>query len=133
MPRYAAVLLPILVFGAIGGADFGVRGFYDELLGFTHQGSLEAVERFPTAANVLFYWPGPLFPLALLLIGIGLLKSRLSPRWMAILVCAVGVAFPLSRVPRISWLAHVVDAAIVVAFCGLAYLSVSERRERTIL
>jgi heme A synthase len=43
------------------------------------------------------------------------------------LICAVGVAVPFSRVPRISWMAHVVDAAIVVAFCAVAYVRTRSR------
>jgi hypothetical protein len=64
----------------------------------------------------VFYWSGPLFPFALPLIGTGLARTRNDPLWTSILVCAIGVAFPLSGVPMIEWLGPIVDLAIVVAF-----------------
>jgi hypothetical protein len=127
LPVVSSLVLLILVFGAFGGAAFGVRGLYDELLGFTREASVQAVTSFPVAADVIFYWPGPLFPLSLLIIGLALVRTRIVPLWTAALVCAVGIAFPFSRIPRIGWSAHVVDAVIVVAFCAIAYLRTRSR------
>jgi hypothetical protein len=128
LPVISSAILLTLLFGAFGGAAFGVRGLYDELFGFTREASVHAVTSFPLVADVLFYWPGPLFPLSLLMIGLALLRTRIVPLWTAALVCAAGVAFPFSRVPRIGWAAHVVDAVIVVAFCAIAYLRTRSRR-----
>jgi hypothetical protein len=130
LPIVSSVVLLMLIFGAFGGAAFGVRGLYDELLGFTREASVQAVTTFPLAADVIFYWPGPLFPLSLLMIGLALLRTRIVPLWTAGLICAVGIAFPFSRIPRIGWVAHVVDAAIVVAFCAIAFLR-TRARSRT--
>jgi len=127
LPIVSGVILLTLIFGAFGGAAFGVRGLYDELFGFTREASIQAVTTFPLAADVIFYWPGPLFPLSLLMIGIALARTRIVPLWTAGLVCAVGIAFPFSRIPRIGWMAHVVDAAIVVACCTIAYLRTRSR------
>lgn len=121
-PVYASVVQLMLVYEAIEGAAFGVRGFYDELFSFSREQSVQALTRFGLRADLVFYWPGPLFPLSLLVIGIGLVRARTAPLWTSIVVCAVGVLFPLSRVPRVSWFAHVVDALIVVAFAYLGYL-----------
>ncbi|MFD8498904.1 hypothetical protein [Amycolatopsis sp. NPDC059657] len=121
-PVYASVVQLMLVYGAIGGAAFGVRGFYDELFSFSREQSVQALTTFGIRADLVFYWPGPLFPLSLLAIGIGLIRARTAPLWTSTVVCAVGVLFPLSRVPRVSWFAHVVDALIVVAFAYLGYL-----------
>ncbi|MGI5132193.1 hypothetical protein ACQEVB_35690 [Pseudonocardia sp. CA-107938] len=128
LPLYSSIVGLVLVYGAFGGAAFGVRGLYDELFHFSRQASTAAVETFPLAADLLFYWPGPLFPLSLLAIGIGLARSRTSPLWAALLLCAAGVAFPFSRVPRVGWVAHVVDAAILLAFAYLGYRRLQPQR-----
>jgi hypothetical protein len=127
LPIISSLVLLTLILGAFGGAAFGVRGLYDELFGFTREASIQAVTTFPLAADVIFYWPGPLFPLSLLMIGIALVRTRIVPLWTAALICAVGIAFPFSRIPRIGWVAHIVDAAIVVAFCTIAYLRTRSR------
>jgi hypothetical protein len=126
MPIYSGVVLLVLLYGVAGGSAFAVKGIFDELFGHSRAASAAALTDFPFAANLVFFWAGPLFPFALLLIGIGLGRTRLSPLWTSVLICVAGVAFPLSRVPRIGWLAHLVDLLILVAFGYLGYLRLEQ-------
>lgn len=127
MPVYSGLVLLVLVYGAIGGATISARGLFEETMHWTRHDSTAVLSASGLESNVVYYWSAPLFPLALLLIGAGLARTRLVPLWTAGLVCVVGVAFPLSRVPRVSWLAHVVNLMIVVAFGYLGYLYAGKR------
>jgi len=40
--------------------------------------------------------------------------KRSVPGWISILFCVAAVAFPLSRIPRIAWMAHVADLAMFI-------------------
>ena len=118
-PRYAAAGLMAAIYGCVGGVGFGLDGLFAEAFGLSHQTRLDAWARFPTAFNVVLFWPGPLFPLSLLVLGAMLVRTRSVPRWAGILICLSGVAFPLSRIPRVAAVAHAAD---VLLFVPLAYV-----------
>ncbi|RZQ64712.1 hypothetical protein [Amycolatopsis suaedae] len=123
LPRYAALVRLLVVGGLAGGVTFGVQGVYDEVFALTRETSVGVLEPFGWQADVVFYWTGPLFPLALLALGVGLGHARLVPWWPAVALGVCGVAFPLSRIPRETWVAHAVDGLLVVVFAYLAFRS----------
>ncbi|MFC3499742.1 hypothetical protein ACFOOK_01835 [Micromonospora krabiensis] len=128
-PRYAAVALPVFLYGAMGGAAFGFQGVFEDIFDQSTDASLAALGEHPFAANLLLWLPGPLMPLSLLVLGVVLARIRLVPLWTAVLLCAGAVAFPLSRIPRIDVIAYLADGLLVAAFAAIARLA-ADREER---
>ena len=123
-PRYATWGLLIAIAGCISGANFGFVGVYSEVFNISHQNYIQQLSKYPVSANILLFWSGPLFPLSLLVLGIMLGKTRSVPLWVAISISVAAILFPLSRIPRIEWIAHLADGLLMVplAFTGWKYL-----------
>jgi hypothetical protein len=119
-PRYAAVALPVFLYGIMGGAAFGFQGVFEDVFDQSADASLDALAAHPVAANLLLWIPGPVMPLSLLALGAVLGRTRVIPLWSAALLCAGAVAFPVSRIPRIDLVAYLADALLVVAFAAIA-------------
>ena len=78
--------------------------------------SLAALAPYPTQANLMLFWPGPLFPISLLSLAVTLTRTRTVPLWSGILLGVGAAAFPFGIVPRIPWIAHLIGAVLVTAF-----------------
>jgi hypothetical protein len=126
-PRYATSGLLVAIYGCIAGAAFGLEGLFAEAFAIPHEARREAWARFPTMFNLTFFWPGPLFPLSLLILGSMLTLTKSIPRWAGLLICFAAIAFPVSRIPRIDLLAHSAD---VLTFVPLAYIGWGFLRSR---
>jgi hypothetical protein len=122
LPRYVAVALLLAVYGAIGGSNFGLRGFYDGVFHLSSTASLAALAPYSTQANLMLFWPGPLFPLSLLSLAVTLTWTRTVPLWSGILLGVGAAAFPFGIVPRIPWIAHLIGAVLVAAFLHPAWI-----------
>ncbi|GAA4465096.1 hypothetical protein [Phytohabitans houttuyneae] len=116
LPRYAAVVLLLTLVGAMGGAAFGFQGFFESVYGLDEQTSLAALDAHPVTAGILLWGLGPMFPAALFALGAGLVRTRRLPRPVALLLCAGALLFPVSRIPRVEWVAHLVDLVLLVPF-----------------
>ncbi|WP_460806462.1 hypothetical protein [Micromonospora zhanjiangensis] len=103
VPRYAAVGLPLAVYGAIGGVCFGVQGIQEELFGVPHSEAVSLVNLHPLAAYLAFWFPGPLFPLSLFVLGLVLARLRAVPPALGVLISVAAVVFPASRIPGSRW------------------------------
>ena len=130
MPRYAVWGWLIAVYGCIGGAAFGVEALLADAFSITHAARLQAWERLPGPFGATLFWPGPLFPLSLLVLGIVLVRARAVSPWLGVCIAAAGVVFPASRIPRIALLAHGADVLMFVpmAVIGLSYLQGGRQR-----
>jgi hypothetical protein len=120
-PRYAAVALPVFLYGIMGGAAFGFQGVFEDVFDRSADASLDALAAHPFAANALLWIAGPVMPLSLLILGVVLGRARLVPLWTAALLCAGALAFPLSRVPRVDLIAYVADGLLVAAFAAITW------------
>ena len=116
LPRYTAVVLLLALLGTVGGAAFGFQGFFETAFGLDEAASKEALEEYPLQAGILLWWLGPLFPLTLFALGVGLARTRELPLGVAVLLCAGAVLFPVSRIPRDQWIAHLVDLLLLAPF-----------------
>jgi hypothetical protein len=126
LPRYGAVATLVTVLGVVGGTAFGVQAIYEAALGMSHGRAVAALGAYPFAADVAFWWAGPMFPAALVLTGVGLLLARAVPRWVGLLVCVGGLAFPAAQITRVEWVASGVDLLLLVPFAFLAWRMVRE-------
>ena len=124
-PVYASIGLMFAIAGCVSGAGFGFADAYNEIFSISHQRYLKQLESYPTVAGLLLFWTGPLFPLTLLILGIVLIKTKTLPIWVGLMISISGVAFPLSRIPRIVWIAHCCDLIMFIPLCyiGCVYLS----------
>ena len=69
----------------------------------------------------MLWLPGPTFPVALLVFGLLMWWTRMSPQWVAAMICLAAIAFPLGRVLRIEWIAYLFDLLVIIPFALLAW------------
>ena len=119
LPVYASAGFIIAVYGCIGGANFGMVGVFSEAFGISHRAYLDGAAAHSLWFGLLLFWPGPLFPLSLFVLGIQLARKRVIPGWAAALIGLGALAFPVSRIPRIEWVAHTADLLLAIPFCYL--------------
>jgi hypothetical protein len=114
LPRYSIWGLWIAYFGCISGVCFAFLGYITTVLNVTHQEYLEALSHYPVTAQLLLFASGPIFPLSMLILGIQMLRKKVVPLGIALLLCIAGIAFPVSRISRIEIIAHIADLALLV-------------------
>ena len=122
-PRFAAWGQLLVAAAGISGACWAMDGIYLDVCGELLGKELETralIDAMGSVAPLVLLIPGAFFPLSNLMIGVALWRSRRAPTWNALLLCLAGVAFPISRIPRIQPLAHAVDLLLVIAAWALA-------------
>ena len=121
MPLYTSIGLVVAIYGCIAGNNFGMVGVFSEAFDISHDTYLNAASEYPLGFNLLLFWSGPLFPLSLLVLGVNLMRKKVVPPWVGIMICLGAIAFPASRIPRIEMMAHAADLliAIPLIFIGL--------------
>ncbi|MEV0052793.1 hypothetical protein AB0H34_20095 [Saccharopolyspora shandongensis] len=121
IPFAAGLWLLLLLIGMFGSIAFGLQGFFEGVFGLHDQVGLARFGDYPPQSLLVLWLPGPTFPLAMLVFGVLLFWARLSPRWVAVLICLAAVVFPLGRVLRLEWVAYIVDLLVIVPFAQLAW------------
>lgn len=114
LPVYSVWGLWVAYFGCISGVCFAFLGYLTHVLNISHEQYLAALNNYPVTSQLLLFASGPLFPVSILLFGIQLLRKRLVPIAIAVLFCLAAIAFPLSRIPRVEWIAHVADVLLLM-------------------
>lgn len=120
-PRYATWGVWIAIFGCISGACFGFLGYVTNIFNISHTAYLEKLSQYPISSELLLFASGPLFPLSILVLGIVYLITKQMPFWIAISFCLAGIAFPLSRISRTEWIAHVADLLLLVPTIAVGF------------
>ncbi|TDD05323.1 hypothetical protein E1181_15505 [Saccharopolyspora terrae] len=121
VPIAAGLWLLLLLVGMFGSIAFGLQGFFEGAFGLHSRIGVAGFADYPPQSLLVLWLPGPVFPGALLVFGVLLFWTRMSPWWDAALICLAAVAFPLGRVLRLEWVAYVVDLLVIVAFAHLAW------------
>ncbi|MCO6006735.1 hypothetical protein NE236_17255 [Actinoallomurus purpureus] len=119
VPRYAALALPVAVYGCVGGASFGLQGMHEELFNVSHAQAVRLLHEHPAAAYVAFWFAGTAFPISVFVLGVVLTWIRAVPVPISVLIAVSAIAFPLSRIPREIAIAHIADLALLVPFAYL--------------
>ncbi|MDQ3844357.1 MAG: hypothetical protein M3342_10130 [Bacteroidota bacterium] len=129
-PRYAVWGLWVAVYGCISGVCFAFLGYLTSIFHIPHKTYIEELSQYPLSSQVLLFASGPLFPSSLLILGIVLLRTRLVPLPVGLLLCLAAIAFPLSRIGRVEWMAHIADLLLLIPcfYLGLKII----QRERAI-
>lgn len=120
-PVISALGFLLVLVGMFGTVAFGLQGFFEGVLGVTEGSGLTGFEGYPIGGAAVLLLAGPVFPLALIVLGALQWHSRISPRACVALLCIAAVAFPVARVTRSTAVALVADVLMVVAFCWLAW------------
>jgi len=128
LPLYASAGLLFAVWGAISGACFGLADVFTTAFGIPHPVYLKVVSEHSLAFNLLLFWPGPLFPLSLLVLSILLIRHRLLPVLPGVMLAMGAVLFPLSRISRIEGLAHLADGLLALPFWYMGFAGPAPRR-----
>lgn len=123
LPLYSELGFWIASWGALSGLSFAWVGAYAEMFGISHSRYIETFASFPIATGFLLFWSGPLFPVSVLIMGIIFGIRKLIPWHTAVLFSLGAILFPLSRIPRILWVAHVADLFLLLP---LLYLGVQK-------
>lgn len=111
-PVTAGVVTVLGVTGGMGMAAYGMDAIQRDLFGTSIVGSAAT----PFALRI----PGLFFPLALLVLGLGLARHRLVPAGAAYALAAAAVLFPLSRISNIIPIALASDAIGLAAMVVLS-------------
>ena len=128
MPRLAQWGLLMSVFGFISGGLFGFVGVMSEIFDISHQAYIERFEKYPVSTGLLLFWSGPLAPLSILLLGILFFKTKTTKPWVAVMIIIGAIAFPVSRISRNEWLAHISDILLLVPLLYLAIQNFSQKK-----
>jgi hypothetical protein len=113
-PWYARLGLWYAVYGCAGGIAFGFEGLYSVVFDISDKIGMAAFEKFPMHMNIVLFWAGPAFPLTLIILGIMLFIRRIGNKWVNLLFTLGGIAFPISRISRIEWIAVVADILLLI-------------------
>ncbi len=122
-PRLAAWGPLPLAYGAVGAAAFGLDAVFADAFALTHDARMQAWAAHPLIFNLILFWPGPIVPLGLLILGILLLRYRAVPLWSGLLLALSGIAFPVSRIARVESIAHAADLMILIPMVYIAFVA----------
>jgi hypothetical protein len=114
MPHYSVFGLWVAVFGCISGVCFAFLGYLVSIFNIPHQTYLQTLSHYPFTSQLLLFASGPLFPLSVLVLGIMFIVKKIIPGWQALLFSFAGIAFPLSRITRVVWVAHIADILFLI-------------------
>ena len=126
-PVYSTLGFLVAAYACVGGAGFGLDGIYSEAMGLANieeadvfiQKAFEQNLGLPLVVSLFF--PGILFPLSLLTVGIQLIRSKKIAVWIGVLLIIAAVGFPLSRIPRIDIIAHIDNLLLLVSHALIAF------------
>jgi len=120
-PNYAQWGWLVALYGCISGVCFAFLGYFATALAVPHDTYVKALEQYPISSGVLLFWAGPLFPLSLLVLSGVLYRVNAAPGWICLVLAVGAILFPISRIQRVEWVAHISDLLILIA---LGYFAV---------
>ena len=128
MPWYYAIGLFIALYGAsVGSIGFALPGYFSTVFHIPHTNYIKALAAYPVSSGLLIFWPGPLFPLSLLILGINLARKKTITLWLCIMLSLSGMIFPLGRILRIEWVAHITDLLLAIPFVVIGIRFIKEK------
>lgn len=114
VPRLAAVALAVGMVGCGGVVGYGFNTIEVGL------GAVDLVDA--TGAATIIKPLGLCWPLALLLLGIGLLRAGRVPLACGLGIAVAAVLYPVCRIGNIAWLAVTVDVVLLVCLAAIPFV-----------
>lgn len=124
MPGVALAVASAGVLGSVAGTNFGVEGVVEgglDIADVSEAVLLQAGLPENAAMVLAFFLPGALFPLTLLFSAAALMRAKAIPFWCGALLCLGAIAFPLSRIPRVQWVALMADMLLLLPMFWLGW------------
>ena len=112
-PWYARIGLLYAMYGCFGGVGFGFEGLYSTIFDAGNKIGVRAYEQFPLQMNLALFWSGPAFPLSMVILGGFLTYRKFASPIAGALIILGGIAFPISRISRTEWIAHLADLILL--------------------
>ena len=126
-PNYAAWGLLMAIIGFISGSNFAMVGVMSDIFDISHETYLKEFENYKLSSNILLFQTGPLAPLSLLILGIVMLRTKTVDAFIAILIITGAILFPVSRISRTDWIAHVCDIFLLVPLSILGTRNLAQK------
>lgn len=121
-PRFAVWGFFLAVYGCLAGNNFGVDGIFIDAFNHLFPNSEVGFNgKSGPAALIAFFLPGALAPLSWLILGIVFIIQKKIPIWVGLLLIIAAIGFPLSRIPRIDWLAHIDNGLLLLCMIIIAF------------
>jgi hypothetical protein len=126
-PRFSLIVASLGIIGCVGGSNFVLAAMFrtrlleagvdQNLLWFTGS-NMELSGLLVSAAMGLW------FPVSIIIFGIGLMRYKVVPVWLGVLISVAGICFPAGRVPGDPIFTHAADALLIIAMTvlGLKYM-----------
>ena len=77
---------------------------------------VDGIFRYVLSITYLF---GPVFPLGLFILGLGVIRSRRFPTWAAFVFTIGALSFPVGRIGGVPLLIHLADLVLAIGSTGL--------------
>ena len=107
--------------GVAGGVGFGIEGLY------VASGSPRLADSEEASALLGLNIPGIVFPLAMVVTGVSLLRAKGGwPGWAGAVLALAGVLFPVSRIGGVVALGLVADGLLLVGLGAMGWWLISE-------
>lgn len=129
LAHYAVWGLWIAVLGCISGVCFAFLGYLSTVMNISHQQYINSLSIYPVTSQLLLFASGPLFPLSVLVLGIVLTLKKSVALWTGVLFSLGAIVFPLSRIQRIEWIAHVADLLLFIPSVAIGLQLVSNSKQ----
>jgi len=115
-PMAAALLLVFGIVTAVVGAGHGVDTIWAAIADQPRLIDQATESRSLTAGAIALAPLGAAFPLVVIGLGVMYDRADLSPRWVAVLLIAAGVMFPVGRILNVGPVVLATDVLFLVAF-----------------
>lgn len=120
-PFYSRAGLLYALYGVLGGVAFAFEGLYADIYGLSEKIGVDAFQQYPLQMNLVLFWSGPAFPLSIMVLGIVLARYKKVNWPVGILFSIGGLSFPIGRILRLEWVAHLTDLLLLLPVLIIAY------------
>lgn len=118
----------LALLGAVGGVNYGTALVFQSVAarsGISDTANATITSMMEYDAWPVLNLPGLIFPFSLLILSIGLFRTRSVPTWVAISMVLGAIAFPLGRAIELQIFYLLSDLFLLIpfAYIGLQYIS----------
>ncbi|MEZ5426253.1 MAG: hypothetical protein R2747_08315 [Pyrinomonadaceae bacterium] len=126
LEKTALIAGGMAILGAINGATLYSFGYFFRVMSHAGAdqattGAFERIFREVYLTVVQIPLPGIFFPLGLLILAVGLFRSKLVPAGVAVLLALAAISFPMGRIPANPLICLITDLLLTVSLGLIAW------------